>query len=77
MCQALGVYGRLTDQSFNLSYRFLIAPRLRPWSLSLLRNRTTSSLEQVDTVMRHGDVKIKMGETKRPQIASQGRAGYG
>jgi hypothetical protein len=27
--------------------------------------------------MRHGDVKIKMGETKRPQMASQGRARYG
>ena len=27
--------------------------------------------------MRRGDLKIKMGETKRPQIASQGRAGYG
>jgi hypothetical protein len=65
VCKALGVYGRLTDQPYNLTYRLRIAPRLRTWSVSLLRNKATSSLEQADTVMR-GDVKIEMHETKRP-----------
>ena len=68
--------GRLADQSFNLRYRLLIAPRLRTWSSPLLRNKTTSSLEQVDTVLRRGDVQIEKGETKRPQTASQGRGMY-
>ena len=71
------MYGRLTDQSYNLRYRLLIAPRLRTWSVPLLRNKATSSLEQADAVMRCGDVKIEMRETKRPQTPSQGRAAYG
>ena len=74
--QAVDVCGRLRDLSFIRSHRSLIAPGLRIWSVSVLRNKTTNSLDQIDVGTHHGKEKIEMSDLKRYQTASQKRNKY-
>ena len=70
--QTVGVRGRLSDLSFSA----LTAPRLRIWSVSVLRNKTTNSLEQIDVGTHHGKMNIEMSETKRHHTASHKQKKY-
>ena len=74
--QAVGVCGRLSDLSFIGRHRSLIAPRLRVWSVSVLRHKSTCPQEHTDVGTHHREQKIEMRETKRHQTAPQKEKKY-
>ena len=74
--QTVGVCGRLSDLSFIGSHRSLIGPGLRLWSVSMLRYKTTNSLELINVGTHHVKERIVLSQTMRYQTASQKKKKY-